>query len=343
MIRLRHLRNAQDLIHTRNIAVDLRERFGDVHDLIQHAGDRWHKDEIENKRHGKFCQILSTRTNQNAHRHQDQIDVVDDRGKGRHTVLPAQGKFQHPFCIAADRFFKLAERRRRLVERFHHRHAANIFHRGVVHFLKRRLIPPHVLFHLAAAEADELRHKRAHNAKQRRQPEAPVHAQKDHDHHDRRRHRRHKIRKLMRDKSFHAFDVVVHDLAQTAAADRQMIAQRDFGDMLRKKQFEIVQRSERCQMGAENGQKIQQNVAGDASERQPAVSHDQRHIQPLELRINAEHLPNHQVHRDVRNERSDGRQRRKDRSQKHQALSVRSQFHAPRQTRLGFLLFRLCV
>ena len=85
------------------------------------------------------------------------------------------------------------------------------------------MILAHVLFHFTAAEADELCDKCKNNTDQGSKTEPPVNNQQDDNHDDRGCDRRDKIRELVGNKTLHAFNVLVHDLAQTTAANRQMI------------------------------------------------------------------------------------------------------------------------
>ena len=252
--------------------------------------------------------------NPDTHRDQQQIDIVDDGGKGGHTVLPAQREFQHPFRVAGNGVFQLLEGRRRLVEGFDHRHTPDILHRGVVHFFQGLLILAHVLFHLAAAKTDELGHKGQDDARQRGQAKAPVHRQQDDDHDHRRCDRGHKVRELVGDKSLHALDVFIHDFAQPSAANSQVITQRYFGNVVREEQLQVVQRPEGRQVGCENSQKIQQDVGRDACQRQPAAGHHGGQVQPNQVGENAEDQADHSIHRDIWHKGSDGCQGRKDRS-----------------------------
>ena len=118
------------------------------------------------------------------------------------------------------------------------------------------MILAHVLFHLAAAKANKLRNKRQNDTDQRGKTEPPVNSQQDDDHDDGSRDGRHKIRELMGNKPFHALDILIHDFTQTPAADGQMIAQRNFGDMVSEQDLQLVQCTERRHVGTENSQKI---------------------------------------------------------------------------------------
>ena len=177
MARFRHFGDVQNFIHTCHIPINLHERLGDIHDLVQHAGNCGYKEQIENEGHGKPSKIIRPGADENSDRYKDQINIIDDCGEGGHTVLPAQGKFQDPLCISGNRFFELFERGCRLVKCLHNRHSTNILHRSVVHFLQGFLILAHVLFHLAAAKANKLRNKRQNDTDQRGKPEPPVNGQ----------------------------------------------------------------------------------------------------------------------------------------------------------------------
>ena len=150
------------------------------------------------------------------------------------------------------------------------------------------MILAHVLFHLAAAKANKLRNKRQNDTDQRGKTEPPVNGQQDDDHDDGGCDRRHKIRELMGNKPFHALDILIHDFTQAPAADGQMIAQRNFGDMVSEQDLQLVQCTERRHVGTENSQKIQQDISHNPGERQPAIIHDHSHIQLVKVRKNTD-------------------------------------------------------
>ena len=60
----------------------------------------------------------------------------------------------------------------------------------------------------------------------------------------------------MGNEPFHALDILIHDFTQTPTADGQMIAQRNFGDMVSEQDLQLVQCAERRHVGTENSQKI---------------------------------------------------------------------------------------
>ena len=83
-------------------------------------------------------------------------------------------------------------------------------------------------------------------------------------------------------------DILIHDFTQTPAADGQMIAQRNFGDMVSEQDLQLVQCTERRHVGTENSQKIQQDISHNPGERQPAIIHDHSHIQLVKVRKNTD-------------------------------------------------------
>ena len=84
--------------------------------------------------------------------------------------------------------------------------------------------------------------------------------------------------------------------------------------MVCKENLQLVQRSERCHVWTENSQEVQQDIRHDPGERQPAVIHDHPHIQLVKVRENTDNWADHKIDRYVRDERSNGRQWRKNRS-----------------------------
>ena len=58
MARFRHFRDVQNFIHPSHIPINLHERLGDIHDLIQYAGNCRYKEQIENEGHGKPGKII---------------------------------------------------------------------------------------------------------------------------------------------------------------------------------------------------------------------------------------------------------------------------------------------
>ena len=157
--------------------------------------------------------------------------------------MPAKGEFQHPLCIAGNGIFEFLERGCRLIKRLYYRHSPDILHRSVVHFFQGLLVFAHVFFHFTAAKADKLCDKCKNDADQGGQTKPPVNSQQDDDHDDRSGNRGNKIRKLVSNKALHTFNVFIHDFPQTAAANRQVIPQWDFGNMVCKENFQLVQRS----------------------------------------------------------------------------------------------------
>ena len=92
----------------------------------------------------------------------------------------------------------------------------------------------------------------------------------------------------MGNEPFHALDILIHDFTQTPAADGQMIAQRNFGDMVSEQDLQLVQCAERRHVGTENSQKIKQDIRHDPGERQPSIIHDHPHIQLVKVRKNTD-------------------------------------------------------
>ena len=58
MARFRHFGDVQNFIHPSYVSINLHERLGDIHDLVQHAGNCGYKEQIENEGHGKPSKII---------------------------------------------------------------------------------------------------------------------------------------------------------------------------------------------------------------------------------------------------------------------------------------------
>ena len=225
-----------------------------------------------------------------------------------------------------------------MAEGFDHGNAADVLHGSVVHLFNGGLILlHHFLGALVAVEA-ELHPKGQHDAHHGRKAEAPVHGQEDRDHDHRRDKGRDHVRQLMRDKSLHLFDVLVHDLAQFAAADLDMESKRHAGQMRGEVDFQRIQRPEGRQVRKGQCAKVQKDVQHNAAKGQPAVSDHRPAIQAGKVRKAGQQALNDFVDGQVRRKAGNARQGRQSDSGHDLRLLGRGQLQQAGRSRLG--LFR---
>ena len=178
--------------------------------------------QVENKCQRILPEIRSVHPDQNAHRNQKQINIVDDRGKSRHTVLPAQCVLQHKRGIVCNGFAQPLKGIGGLIKCFDLRHTTYIFHRSAVHVLLGGLKTVH-FFLCFSVEARKLHDKGQNNTDQTNHAIPPVNSKKNDNQNKRRDQRGHKVRELVSDEFLNTFNVFIHDLSHFAAAQGQMI------------------------------------------------------------------------------------------------------------------------
>ncbi len=256
ILRLGQGQGVQDFIHPLHPADDLHAAAGDIHYFHHDIGNGGNKDQIEDKGGREALVIGGIHPDPDSGRDQKQVNVVDDGGKGRHIVFPAQGIGNHHVGIFLDGVMHTAEGIHGLLEGFDHGNAPDILHRRVVHVLQRGLISFHPGFGALVAVGFYLHRKGDDDAHQGRQAEAPVNRQQNNQHDRRRYQGSHDVRKLMGDESFDLLNVLIHDFAQLAAAHQHVKTQRHSGQMGGEIYLQLVQGAEGGQMGAHQGEKV---------------------------------------------------------------------------------------
>ena len=284
-------RDTQDFIHTLHAAVNLREGLRDIHDLIQDAGNRMDNNQVENECQRILPEIRGVHPNQNAHGNQKQINIVDDRGKSRHTVLPAQCVLQHERGIVCNGFAQPLKGIGGLIKCFDLRHTAHIFHGGAVHVFLGGLETVH-FFLCLSVETRKLHDKGQNNTDQTNHTIPPVNSKKNDDQNKRRDQRGHKVRELVSDEFLNAFNVFVHDFSHFAAAQGQMIPKGNLHDVVGKGHLQFIKRSKRRNVGTQQGKKVKYDVPQNSSQGQPSPGRNRGNIQERHIRVNKQDFPN---------------------------------------------------
>ena len=171
-------------------------------------GNRMDNNQVENKCQRILPEIRSVHPDQNAHRNQKQINIVDDRGKSRHTVLPAQCVLQHKRGIVCNGFAQPLKGIGGLIKCFDLRHTTYIFHRSAVHVLLSGLKTVH-FFLCFSVEARKLHDKGQNNTDQTNHAIPPVNSKKNDNQNKRRDQRGHKVRELVSDEFLNTFNVFI--------------------------------------------------------------------------------------------------------------------------------------